>query len=87
MTLTEEDGDKTIYTKRCEYLDKELEERKRWSFALNVTCRLRTEVENVTEEKAQHMNDLTRLKLHVQNTVAEQLAKADEVGVNRIAYG
>lgn len=87
MTLTEEDGDKTIYTKRCEYLDRELEERKRWSFALNVTCRLRTEVENITQEKAQHMNELTRLKLHVQNTVAEQLTKAEEVGMERIAYG
>lgn len=33
------------------------------------------------------MNELTRLKLHVQNTVAEQLTKAEEVGMERIAYG
>ena len=43
--------------------------------------RLRTEVSNLTGEKTKQLNELTRLKLHVQNTIAEQLTKAGEVEV------
>ena len=46
-----------------------------------VSTRLCTEVSNLTAEKMQHANELTRLKLHVQNTIAEQLTKAEEVEV------
>ena len=46
-----------------------------------VRTRLCTEVSNLTAEKMKQANELTRLKLHVQNTIAEQLTKAEEVGV------
>lgn len=46
-----------------------------------VRRRLCTEVSNLTAEKMKQANELTRLKLHVQNTIAEQLTKAEEVGV------
>lgn len=44
-----------------------------------VRTRLCTEVSNLTAEKMKQANELTRLKLHVQNTIAEQLTKAEEV--------
>lgn len=46
-----------------------------------VRTRLCTEVGNLTAEKMKQANELTRLKLHVQNTIAEQLTKAEEVEV------
>lgn len=46
-----------------------------------VRTRLCTEVSNLTAEKMKQANELTRLKLHVQNTIAEQLTKAEEVEV------
>ena len=45
-----------------------------------VRTRLCTEVSNLMAEKMKQANELTRLKLHVQNTIAEQLTKAEEVG-------
>lgn len=46
-----------------------------------VRTRLCTEVSNLMAEKMKQANELTRLKLHVQNTIAEQLTKAEEVEV------
>lgn len=43
--------------------------------------RLRRDVSSLTADKMKQANELTRLKLHVQNTIAEQLTKAGEVEV------
>ncbi|OAO17681.1 Exopolyphosphatase [Blastocystis sp. ATCC 50177/Nand II] len=71
VQLTEEDGGTTLFHKRRAFLEEEKRNRKK----------LCTEVSNLTAEKMKQANELTRLKLHVQNTIAEQLTKAEEVEV------
>lgn len=43
--------------------------------------RLRRDVNSLTADQMKQANELTRLKLHVQNTIADQLTKAGEVRV------
>lgn len=77
--LTDEYSEKTLFEQRCEGLQEELKERKRYPFQERVITRLKEKLDEEDKVKKQRMMTTVQLKHHVQNVVSKQMEEAEEV--------